>query len=237
MLTNISSFGIIFGSLIFTLLVSLTKGRIRILMIIATAIMTAGNFPSSPLLTYPTNPLPGNGSIACATLTNLPILYFLVTLAAIGVGAVIVPNQVVASLITPPDLAATITAATISIRIIGGAVAYAIYYNVFSAKLRSTIPTILAPVAARYGITDPSAIATIVSLIRGGGFERIATVPGVANASVVAEVTKAGRLALVESYPEIYYVSIAFGAVAFVASWGLVDLRGGEMEGGAAVKV
>ena len=58
--------------------------------------------------------------MACATLTNIGLIYFLVSLACVGVGAVIVSNQVIASIVVPNDLLGTIIAATISARILGG---------------------------------------------------------------------------------------------------------------------
>lgn len=71
----------------------------------------------------------GNGAMASAKVDD-PLIFLPVCLACLGVGAVIIPNQIIASIVCPDDLIATVTALTISVRVIGGAIAYSIYYNI-----------------------------------------------------------------------------------------------------------
>lgn len=68
-------FGIIGGSILVGILVTVLRGKVKLLMIISCAIMTAGN-----------------GAMAAADINNVKVMYFPVTLACLGVGAVIIPN-------------------------------------------------------------------------------------------------------------------------------------------------
>ena len=75
-------FCIIAGSIIFSILVTVLRGRIKLLMIISTGIMLAGT-----------------GALAAARLNNLPGVYAALSFACLGVGAVIVPCQVVSTIV------------------------------------------------------------------------------------------------------------------------------------------
>jgi len=46
----------------------------------------------------------------------------------------VVPASIITTIICPDDLIATVTALTLSIRVIGGSVGYCVYYNVFLNK-------------------------------------------------------------------------------------------------------
>lgn len=111
-------FGIIGGAVISLVLIGVTKGRIRFVMMFFTALMTAGT-----------------GAMALATPRNLNTMYGLLTIASVGVGGVIVPCSIIATIICPDDIIATITALTLSIRVLGGAIGFTIYYNIFYKKL------------------------------------------------------------------------------------------------------
>lgn len=151
--------------------------------------------------------------MACATLTNLPVLWFVITLACLGVGAVIVPNQVIAGIVCPDDLLATITAATISARVLGGTIAYTIYYDIFTLRFDSLAEKYIGPAAYKVGIKDPRQITYIVGLLRSGAYSQLLKFPetGVTTQMQVDVLTLAGKETLVHSYPMVYYVSIAFG--------------------------
>jgi hypothetical protein len=87
-------------------------------MIFFTALMTAGT-----------------GAVCIATPHNLSALYTIVTIACVGVGGVIVPCSIIAQIACPDELIATITAITLSIRYVGGAIGFAVYYNIFFHKV------------------------------------------------------------------------------------------------------
>jgi hypothetical protein len=105
-------FGIIGGAVIALVLIPITGGRIKLIMIVATAVMTAFC-----------------GAVSISTPHNLGVMYVIVTFASLGVGGVIIPSSIIAQICCPSDLIATITAITLAIRYIGGAIGYTAYYN------------------------------------------------------------------------------------------------------------
>jgi MFS family permease len=72
----------------------------------------------------------GQGALACATVDNLNVLWIILIIGGFGIGGIVVPASIITTIICPDDLIATIAALTLSIRVIGGAVGYAVYYNV-----------------------------------------------------------------------------------------------------------
>jgi len=69
--------------MIFSIMITVLKGKIKFLMLVSTGIMLAGN-----------------GAMAAATLDNLPGVYAAVSFACLGVGAVIIPCQVVSTVVS-----------------------------------------------------------------------------------------------------------------------------------------
>ena len=174
--------------------------------------------------------------MALARRDNLPVMWFVVSIACIGVGAVVVPNQVIAGIICPADLIATITAVTITVRIIGGSIGYAIYSVIFSLKFASETATTIVPAAIKAGINSTAEIEEIAVVLRGGGFDQLWLFPGIVEQSQVDALTVAGKEALVESYPVVYYASIGFGVICVIASFFLTGIED-QMKAETAVKL
>ncbi|KAI9728231.1 MAG: hypothetical protein M1828_004692 [Chrysothrix sp. TS-e1954] len=200
-------FGIIGGSIIVSVLISVLKGKVRTVMVISCIIMTAGN-----------------GGMAGATLTNLDALYVPVCLACVGVGAVIIPNQIIATIVCPGELIATITSCTIAVRVIGGAVGYAVYYNVLKQRYSSAAQEFIVPAAYKLGVTDPTELFKISSLISANLKSDLLGLPHITSQEQVNVLLQAGREAFAQAYPPVYYSSIAFGSVATIAAFFLPDL-------------
>ncbi|KAI9727696.1 MAG: hypothetical protein M1828_005924 [Chrysothrix sp. TS-e1954] len=211
-------FCIIGGSVIFSIAVSILKGKIRFLMVFACLIMAAGN-----------------GSMAAANLTNLAGVYAAVTFANLGVGAVIVPNQIIASIICPDDLIATITALTISVRVVGGTIGYAAYYHVLRNRFIDAIFKYLAPATIKVGVLSEAEFGEIATTLSGNLRPLIVNFPAINTPEKVETVVHASRLCFEYAYREVYYVSIAFGAVAVIAACFLPDISK-LMDGHVAVQ-
>lgn len=200
------AFGTLAGCLISLVLLSLLRGRIKWLMFGASILMTAGC-----------------GGMAAARTNNINTVYGLLFLAGLGVGGIVVPASTVTTYLSPPDLIATITSLTISVRIIGGAVGYAVYYNVFSNKLGPELARLVGGACIRSGITDGELIETVITLTATSLTEQIRALPEMTEASwnlIVA----AGQEAFANAYPWVYYCSIAFGGVSILASLFLEDV-------------
>jgi hypothetical protein len=126
----------------------------------------------------------------------------------------------------PDDLIATVSALTLSIRVIGGgryfiqsrhtvsltgciAIGYSVYFNVFYKKFTKYSQEIIIPVLLRNGVADPAHIHKAIELTSQSLINKIKDIPGVSTHPGAWEaIVKAGRLAYAESYRYVYYVSI-----------------------------
>lgn len=219
-------FGIIFGAVLALVAIPVTKGRIREIMIFATALMTAGT-----------------GAMVVARPDNINVVYGIVTIASLGVGAVIIPCSIIAQIICPDDLIATITAITLAIRYVGGAIGFTIYYNVFYQKLTVLLEenvagaVVIGQLQYVEGLpSDPSYVTALVEAIgeaRYADFERLAN--SAAEFSLVAlqytpqefkdTIVAATQENFAMAYQWPYYISIAFGGACFIMSIFLGDIK------------
>lgn len=221
----VNRFCIIGGSIIFSVLITVLKGKIKLMMIASTAIMLAGN-----------------GAMAAGTINNLGGVFAAVSIACLGVGAVIVPCQVVSTVVSTPrysslpdvhtdtsqicpdDLIGTITALTISVRFVGGAIGYSVYYNVLRQQYIKFAPPLVIPAALKIGLTSAEEVLQIIVDLGSSLAVRLHTYPGVNTPEKVDILVRAGQEAYAQAYPIVYYASIAFGAVAVIASFFLPDI-------------
>ena len=77
--------------------------------------------------------------MAALRLDNVWLVYVVLIIGGLGIGGIVVPASIITTIICPDELIATVTALTLAIRVIGGALGYCIYYNVRSAHLAMCI--------------------------------------------------------------------------------------------------
>lgn len=211
-------FGIIGGAAICLVLIPITRGRIRPLLIFFTALMTAGT-----------------GALAVASPHNLNTVYAILTLASLGVGGVIIPSSIIAQIACPDELIATVTAITLSIRYIGGAIAFAVYSNLFYHKVAEYAAVIVAQnTIVKQGMVNylkPEGKLLIAHMVELAGNARlkelrdiIATNPLVLDRDSYAKIIASSQEAFALAYRWPYWVSISFGAVSFVLSFFVQDI-------------
>ncbi|KAK8167417.1 major facilitator superfamily domain-containing protein [Phyllosticta citribraziliensis] len=202
-------FGIIGGSVVVAFLVTLLNGKIRTLMVISCAMMTAGT-----------------GGMIVADLNNLHTVYAVLTLAALGVGGVIIPCQIIITIICPDDLIATATAMALSVRMIGGCIGFAIYYNIFKTHYTDNAYTTIAPAAITYGfVFDTATIYNIALDISANLNKNLTTYPTLRNNPVgVERIIEAGRECFAKSFPHMYWAGVGFGIASTVAAVFLGDI-------------
>ena len=210
--------GIILGAVVCLVLIPITKGRIRALMIVSSAIMTAFT-----------------GAIAIATPHNISTMYAIVTFASIGVGAVIIPCSIIAQIACPGELIATVTAITLSLRYIGGAIAFAVYSNLFYHRVEVNLTDLVAKKTLALGaIINPltpaglQVIAHVTELMGNARYEEVKQIlamsPQVLQRNAYPKIVAASQEAFARSYQLPYYVSIAFGGACFVLSFFVGDI-------------
>ena len=131
-----------------------------------------------------------------------------------GVGAVLVPAATVAITVTPDTSIATCTALSLTIRAVGGSIGYAIYYNIFSEKLKLKLPAYIGEYAVKAGL--PAKEATLFVETYVGAPDQLAKIPGVTEAIINAAAI-GSSWAYAESLRYVWLTSIAFGCCAIVA--------------------
>lgn len=199
-------FSILIGACVVLWLLSVFRGGNKWLMIGSCVMMTAGC-----------------GAMAAARIDNMNAVYGILVVAGLGIGGIVVPASIITTIIVPDDLIATIAALTLAIRVVGGAVGYTTYYNVFYNKLLPII-SLKVPIAAiQNGVTNFTDIVTVTELI--GASLNNDVLPFVGN-NVTAwnNIVRAGQESFAEAYPYVYYSSIAFGSVSIIAACFLGDI-------------
>lgn len=194
-------FPILAGAVLVLILISVTKGKIRELMIISCIFMTAGV-----------------GGLAALTRDNVWVSYICLIIGGLGVGGILVPASIISQIVCPDELIATVTALTLAIRVLGGAIGYSIYYNVFSQKFSKNALAIIGPACFRAGITQGAVIKEVFELTAAGLVNEIRALPQVKTEAAYDIIIAAGQEAYARSYPWVYYISIAFGGASIIAS-------------------
>ncbi|RMX88448.1 hypothetical protein D0868_14817 [Hortaea werneckii] len=209
-------FGIIFGAVIALVAIPLTKGRTTMVMIFSTIVMTAGT-----------------GAMSVGETWNLPTVLGIVSMASLGVGAVIIPCSIIAQLACPHELVGTITAITLAIRYVGGAIGFTAYYNVFYHKFVTAATTIVGGSLAQHVTTDLQTLTELVTLAGEARFDEarhiLTTSPNIIEPYngqygmdlLINKTQEAFALA----YRWPYWMSIAFGGMCIVCSLFLKDVR------------
>ncbi|KAF3400211.1 hypothetical protein F1880_008032 [Penicillium rolfsii] len=202
-------FGILAGACIVLVLLSVFRGHNKELLIISSILMTAGC-----------------GALAIGRVDNMHQLWGILILAGLGIGGIVVPASIITTIICPDDLIATISALTLSIRVVGGSVGYTIYYNVFISKFVPAAKYYIGGVmVTKLNITSVEAISEVIELTGASLLTEIQQIPGIAgNETAYEMVVGAGQIAYAEAYKWVYYVSIAFGIVSILASCFLGDI-------------
>ena len=154
------------------------------------------------------------GTLACVTPDTPRTLVGLGTVAAFGVGGVLVPSATIAITVAPDELIATAVTLSLSIRVIGGSIGYTIYYNIFYNKLIKALPLDIASYAIEAGL--PVASATDFVTLYLSDPAKLASVKGV-TPMVLEGAAVGSRWAYSKALSYVWYTSIAFGVCAIVA--------------------
>jgi len=219
-------FSILAGACIVLWLLSLLRGHNKTLLIVSSVLMTAGC-----------------GGLAAANRDNLYQVWGILVVAGLGIGGIVVPasiicecyqlidrehllTRLVATIICPDDLIATVAALTLAIRVIGGSIGYCVYYNVFISKFVPLAKYYIGgTMVTKLNITSPALIGEVIELTGASLLPAIAEIPGIKDVPGAYEgVVLAGQIAYAEAYKYVYYVSIAFGSISIIAACFLGDI-------------
>lgn len=156
---------------------------------------------------------------------NVNTVWAPLVLGLTGVGGVLVPNQVIVTVISPDDLIATATSLTVCLRSVGQVVGIGIFYTQFIAKLTEQAEMKMIPAAMELGITNPLVLKNMASTLLAIPFsEYAAALPQLNTPEKYEFLHSAVINAFGVSFFKVYLISIAFGVTACIASWFLGDL-------------
>jgi hypothetical protein len=196
------------GACLWLVGLSVLRGQIRLLMVAATVIMTAGV-----------------GAMASAKYDHMGRLWGILVVAGLGIGGIVVPASIITTIICPDDLIATVAALTLSIRVLGGVMGYCIYYNVFVQKFRHNVVEAVGGVLIlKLNVTNATYIQEAAELTAASLIDELRAIPGLESDAAWNAVVQAGRIAFAESYKYVYYVSIPFGVLSIIAACFLGDI-------------
>ena len=131
-------------------------------------------------------------------------------------GGVLVPAATIAITVCPDNLIATCVALSLSIRVIGGSIGYAIYYNIFTNNINVKLPAYVGLYAVRAGLPLSSA-QMFVELYLTDPQKLLSTpIPGLTD-TVIQAAGVGKSWAFAESLKYVWYTSIAFGGLSIVA--------------------
>lgn len=138
-----------------------------------------------------------------------------------------VPASIITTIICPDDLIATVSALTLSIRVIGGSIGYCAYFNVFVSKFTpNAVKYIGGTMALELGITNTTYIKDAILLTSASLLEPLKAIPGIAgNQTAYEMVVLAGQIAYAESYRWVYLASIPAGVVSIICACFLGDIN------------
>ena len=152
---------------------------------------------------------------------NTPSLAMgLSAITGLGVGGLVQPTGTLITIISPDALIATIIAATIAIRTVGGTIGYAIYFNILQTRLVSVLPENLAKAAIQAGLSGDQT-ETFVLTFLGRNTTALAQYP----MSVLGAAQEAVKGSYTDVFRTIYLASIGFSGAAIIASLLLPSIR------------
>lgn len=178
--------GVMTGCVItLTLLTYFRGANTRIILLIASCVMTAGC-----------------GSMAALSTANESVVYAILVIAGLGVGGMVIPVSVITTIICRDEVIATITALSLSIRVVGGAIGYAIYYNVLVSKLTPMLIDRVGTAMVVGGVKGPETIKAAIDLTSASLTQAILELPGSnGNVTLWQQVVTAGQEAYADAYP------------------------------------
>lgn len=140
--------------------------------------------------------------------------------AGVGVGGLLLPAATILTIISPDEVIATITAATVSIRLVGASIGYSVYFNVLENKLAQVLAPNVGAAAAAAGL-PPSQIPSFLAAFLNGNETALGAYP----LAVLGAATEAYKDSYVQGFKLVYLVSIPFGVAAIVCCLFLGEIR------------
>ncbi|QIW98594.1 hypothetical protein AMS68_004112 [Peltaster fructicola] len=135
----------------------------------------------------------------------------------IGVGAVLLPSQVVFSVISPDDLIGTSVALSVVIRMIGQVIGKSMFYNIFKQTVTRNAYDIIPGPAVAVGFFSIPRITSLVTYMGAGPLRFYVdrgVFPEITRLDALPQLITAGQQVYAKSFPILYLLSIPWGVLA-----------------------
>ena len=166
--------------------------------------------------------------MAAADPENIKTMWTPLIFGLLGVGGVLLPSQVVFSIISPPDHIGASVALSIVIRSIGQVIGVSMFYNIFSQNVTKSVyhhvQEFVVPAVGLVG-ADPTAIAALVMALTAGPFEDYAHLFNATTQAQIDAIVNGGHEVYKGCFGELYLISVAFGSAAILCFFFLADIR------------
>ena len=146
-------------------------------------------------------------------------------IALVGIGGVLVPNQIIISVISPDDLIGSVMALTLAVRAQAQVIGLAIFYNQFINQETKNSYKYLLRAAIQVQWLDVEAITGMMSTLTAIPFKEFApTIPQLADPKNYQIMHEATVKVFVASFRHVWLVTLEFGISASIAAALLGDL-------------
>lgn len=157
---------------------------------------------------------------------NINTAWAPMVLGLIGVGGVLLPSQVIFSIITPDELLGTGVALSIVIRMIGQVVGVSMFYNIFLHHVQKEALKHFAIPAITVGFDSVESITQLATTLTAGPLTSYAHMfPQLNSPEKIHTIVVAGHETYKHCFPILYLISIAFGGAAIISSFFLRDIN------------
>lgn len=226
--TGLCIFG---GAIVGAISLTVFKRHIQWVLLTFCIIQTVGKFTIAGLCIYAsmhrlTDIFSGSATASLFDRNNINSIWAQLVLALIGVGGVLLPNQVVFTVIAPDDLIGSSVALAVVVRILGQVVGKSAFFNIFSEKLKAEGPALIGIPAISVGI-PPSVerITVLVESFMAGPFSKsLHLFPELDTPQKVEYITNAAHELYAKVLTHIYLMSLPWGLVACVGCLGLFGI-------------
>ena len=196
-------FSILTGACVINTLLSYTNGHVREMVTASCVLMTALG-----------------GALAAATPFNAGFATAMSTVAAFGIGGVLVLATMLSIIASPDEYIATATSLALAIWFVSGAVGNTIYFSIYNNKLNTLLPEYLVEYAMKAGLPQSSSTDFAKVYVKGlaAGRIKVSMFTGVmgVNQQVLESAELGSRFAYADSVRLVWYTCIAFGSIACV---------------------
>ena len=134
--------------------------------------------------------------MATADPENISTMWAPLIFGLFGVGGVLLPSQVVFSIISPPELIGSSVALSIVVRSIGQVAGVSMFYNIFTQKVTASVynnvDAFIIPAASIVGL-NPSAIVKLVTTLTAGPFQEYAYLFNITSQAQIDQIVQGGH--------------------------------------------